>query len=358
MSLHARVQAFIAATPEGREPFDGLACDIARHQAALVPAVARLFEAEGVDAERLRDADAIPAVVTDAFRHRRIATHPEAQDTRVFETSGTSLGEEQRGRHPMRDLGSYVAGALAWGEAHLWPDLPPEELAFIGLVAPEDLAPRSSLTFMLARFAERMASASYHWDGETLDVAAVQAATTTTARPTLVAGTSFAFVHLLDSLGDTRLPLPPGSRVMQTGGFKGRSREIEATTLRRELAELFAIPEAMIVAEYGMTELSSQLYQISLRRHLGLPTPSGDPFGYAAPPWLRVTAVDPVSLQPVAPGEVGLARFVDLANVDSAVAIQTADRIRLGQGGLVELLGRAPGAPPRGCSLALEHLLS
>jgi hypothetical protein len=56
------------------------------------------------------------------------------------------------------------------------------------------------------------------------------------------------------------------------------------------------------------------------------------------------------------PGREGIARFVDLANVDSAVAIQTADRIRHVDGG-IELLGRTPGAPPRGCSLALEHLV-
>ena len=68
-------------------------------------------------------------------------------------------------------------------------------------------------------------------------------------------------------------------------------------------------------------------------------------------------AVDPLTLAPVAPGEVGLARFVDLANVDSSVAIQTSDRILVHEDGTLELLGRAPGATPRGCSLALEHLL-
>jgi hypothetical protein len=66
--------------------------------------------------------------------------------------------------------------------------------------------------------------------------------------------------------------------------------------------------------------------------------------------------VDPITLAPVPAGEVGLARFVDLANVDSAVAIVTRDRIRARDGG-IELLGREPGAPPRGCSLAVDALL-
>jgi hypothetical protein len=55
-------------------------------------------------------------------------------------------------------------------------------------------------------------------------------------------------------------------------------------------------------------------------------------------------------------GEIGLARFTDLGNVDSAVCVVTQDLVRRVDGG-VELLGRQPGATPRGCSLAIEALL-
>ena len=76
---------------------------------------------------------------------------------------------------------------------------------------------------------------------------------------------------------------------------------------------------------------------------------------FVEPPWLRVTAVDPITLAPVAEGEVGLARFTDLANVDSSLVVLTQDLVRRVPGGLV-LLGRRPGAPLRGCSLAAEAL--
>src|SRR5262249_55418295 len=114
---------------------------------------------------------------------------------------------------------------------------------------------------------------------------------------------------------------------------------------------------------YGMTELSSQLYEgtvVSATARHGV---------YFAPPWVRVTAVDPVTLAPAPAGAEGLARIVDLANVDSAVAIQTADRVRVLGEALnlsdrgpivttgVELLGRAKGAPPRGCSIAVDEML-
>jgi outer membrane receptor protein involved in Fe transport len=78
---------------------------------------------------------------------------------------------------------------------------------------------------------------------------------------------------------------------------------------------------------------------------------------YAAPPWVRVTGVDPETLAPVVEGDVGLARIEDLANVDSAVVVLAQDRIRRVAGG-VELLGRAPGAPPRGCSIAIDEMLT
>lgn len=343
-ALHRRVRRFIAAAMAGEPPgaFDELACDIARFQARAVGPVGRLWEAAGLS--EVRAASEIPAMPCDAFRLRRVAAHAPEDDARCFLTSGTTAGA--RGRHALRTTETYERGALAWGERMLWPD--ERALPMIVLASPEAIAPESSLTFMLARFAEALGGdVSWHYDGERVDVEGVVARATALKRPVLVAGTSFAFVHLSDTLGERRLPLPPGSRVMQTGGFKGRSREVAPAALRSLLAACFGVSEALVVGEYGMTELSSQLYQGGARG-LGADT-------YHAPPWVRVTPVDPVTLAPVA-GE-GLARIVDLANVDSSVAIQTADRVRLEADGSVRLLGRLPGATPRGCSLALEHLL-
>jgi len=77
---------------------------------------------------------------------------------------------------------------------------------------------------------------------------------------------------------------------------------------------------------------------------------------YVEPPWARVVPVDPETLAPVKHGDVGVARIEDLLNVDSAVAIVTADRVRRVKEGF-ELLGREAGAPPRGCSIATEEML-
>jgi hypothetical protein len=276
-------------------------------------------------------------------------------DARVFRTSGTSLGPGARGEHPLRTTATYELAALAWGARMLWPDR--ERLRALVLAPPLEDAPDSSLGFMLDRFAAHLGGpASWHvraraaqaeLDAPGFERACAEARAA--GEPAIVLGAAFAFVHLLEARPAANRRLPEGSRAMQTGGFKGRSREVPAEALRQEIAAMLGIPAAHVVGEYGMTELSSQLYEGTLAA-------AGAPGLYLPPPWVRVTAVDPATLAPLPEGAVGIARIVDLANVDSAVAVQTSDRVRVTARG-VELLGRAPGAPPRGCSLALDEML-
>lgn len=354
-ALHARVRAVIAASARGAaaEPFDAIALDLARYQAAHVAPVARLVRARGVDLARATSADVIPAVPCDVFRLARVAAHAPDADARVFRTSGTSQGREARGEHGMRTTATYEAAALAFGAAMLWPDGP--GLRAIALAPSVEEAPDSSLGFMIDLFSRALRGpASVHVVDGAIDLDGLERACAearAAGEPALVMGTSFAFVHLVDGRAGRDLALPPGSRAMQTGGFKGRSREVDADELRAAISAAFAIPEGAVVGEYGMTELSSQLYEATF-----VAPAIGRHGTYVAPPWVRVTAVDPATLAPLPPGEIGLARIVDLANVDSAVAIQTSDRVRVGEDG-VELLGRAPGATPRGCSIAIDELL-
>jgi hypothetical protein len=358
--LHARARTFIDESSAGRrttDDFDGLGLDIAAYQADRVPGYARLLTAARLsarDAKALRD---LPAVPTDAFRFARIAAHAPGDDAIVFRTSGTTASA--RGEHPLSTTKTYESAALAWGRWALFFDTPAEMTALI--VGPRAVGD-SSLGFMLDLFADRLASRTRHLqpkEGEPIERAALVAAldeACAAGAPAVVMGTSFAFVHALDALGGARFMLPPGSRAMHTGGFKGRSREVAPEVLRAEIASAFGLETGAVVGEYGMTELSSQLYEGTLRALRGLPTPRAAHGTFVAPPWLRVVAVDPETLVPLPEGETGILRFEDLANVDGAVAVQTADLGRC-HAGAVELFGRAPGAPPRGCSLAIEELL-
>ena len=86
-----------------------------------------------------------------------------------------------------------------------------------------------------------------------------------TCHPTLLFGTAFSFVHLLDYLAENNLSfqLPPGSRVMETGGYKNRSRTMPKTDLHQLITERLGVPPSHIICEYGMSELSSQAYMIA-----------------------------------------------------------------------------------------------
>ena len=83
-----------------------------------------------------------------------------------------------------------------------------------------------------------------------------------TRHSSLLLGTAFSFVHLLDYLVEKNLSfrLPPGSRVMETGGYKNRSRTMPKAELHQLITERLGIPSSHIICEYGMSELSSQAY--------------------------------------------------------------------------------------------------
>jgi hypothetical protein len=181
--------------------------------------------------------------------------------------------------------------------------------------------------------------------------------------PVLLLTTAFALVHWLDHRGARAQPtLPAGSRVMETGGFKGRVREVPRDELYARTSGALGIPRQAIVNEYGMTEMLSQFYEPVLME--------GDPGGLearrlVAPPWVRTRILDPLDLTPVPADTPGLLAHLDLANLDSAAYLLTED---LGMavpapagspfpGDGFRLLGRNPGSTPRGCSLSLEAWL-
>jgi hypothetical protein len=362
-SLHARVRRFATSGDAGA--FDALALDIARFQAEASPGFARLVASRG---RPLVSVDAIPAVPVAAFRLTRVAVHPPELDAARFETSGTTGSTS--GVHALRTTETYEALALGFGTRALRNTR--GRAVVVCLAPPPDARNASSLGFMMRLFArvwdgralhgdldgERAELARERWlvrDGaiEHEDLRRAAGLARDRGEPLVVLATAFALVALLDELGEEVVEAPPDSVVMVTGGYKGRSRAVEKGELRAAVARAFGVAREQVVGEYGMTELSSQLYEGTL--------PGAELSGpldvFLEPPWLRVVPVDPVTLAPVPPGELGIARFVDLGNVDSAVAIQTDDLVRRTGAG-IELAGRRAGAEPRGCSLALEALLA
>jgi hypothetical protein len=322
---------------------DALIEDLAAWQAERIPEYGRL-ERRGAWP---------PALPTDVFRFRRIAGHPEPDDVRVFVSSGTTSTE--RSVHSYQDLSLYDQAARTAARYMLFPDV--EKMALVLLAPHEDEVPGSSLDYMLARFSDWFGSSSaWVWRDGALDLDALSKTlrdAETSGQPVALLGTSFAFVHAEDGLGGRRFSLPAGSRVMQTGGYKGRSREVDADILLAAIGKRYGIEEPLIINEFGATELSSQMYETTLRDAI---YGSSGVRRLWVPPWMRATPVDPDSLEPVEGDQVGLLRLDDCANLDSVCCIQTADLARRSEDGIV-VLGRTRGAVPRGCSLAADQAL-
>jgi hypothetical protein len=322
---------------------DELIEDLARWQASRIPEYGRLR----------RHGAWPPALPTDVFRFRRIAAHPKEEDLRVFRSSGTTSSE--RSVHVYCDLSLYDFASRAAARQMLFPDV--DKLRLVILAPHEDEAPDSSLEYMLTRFSESFGrECTWAWRRGTLDLellSDVLRGAEGSGEPIALLGTSFAFVHVEDGLGDQRFDLPLGSRVMQTGGYKGRSREVDPEVLLAAISARYGITAPRIINEFGATELSSQMYETTLREDIeGSPGPRR----LWVPPWVRATPVDPDTLQPVEGKTVGILRIDDTANLDSVCCIQTADLGQRLDDGIV-VLGRAPGAAARGCSLAADRAL-
>jgi hypothetical protein len=357
-----RVRAFISKTrpdPDGDEEFNRLALALFRFQFEGVPIYRRLCQKRGIDPGSIRHWSLIPALPASAFKEHVVSSVAENERRRVFHSSGTAGSVPSRHFHNAASLSLYEASLLPWFERHFLCDsaaFDPSGAAFIFLTPSPVLAPHSSLVHMFETVRLKFGGAGSLYAGrlETdaswgLDFNQVNSALRDAIsgnRPVALLGTAFSFVHWLDDLaaGKIRLRLAAGSRIMETGGYKGRSRVVAKTELRRLMTKYLAVPESHIVTEYGMSELSSQAYDSVAGQ--GRP-PAGI---FQFPPWVRTQVISPETGAIVAAGETGLLRVFDPANIHSVMALQTED-LAVSRGDGFELLGRAESAEPRGCSL-------
>lgn len=269
----------------------------------------------------------IPPVPTVAFKELELTSIPKAERIKEFRSSGTTGQKPSRHFHSAESLRVY--------EASLGPPL--REHFFKGEMVPITLtphredAPHSSLVHMFGTL-KPFSVGRPDW---TVIGAAAGLVFRRVDRALAVMGTAFNFVQALDALKTESFTLKPGSKVLETGGYKGRSRDVSRKELHEMIRSRLGVQE--IVTEYGMCELSSQAYA----HEDGI---------FHFPPWARVRIVSPENGREVKDGEAGLVRVFDLANVWSVMAVQTEDLgVRRGHG--FELLGRASGAEARGCSL-------
>ena len=273
----------------------------------------------------------IPAVPARAFKLLPLSCCATDKAEAVFYSSGTTEGAPSR--HYLDKLALDLYGTSLRAGYERVTSGNPKLLAL--MQNPSD-APHSSLSHMLGV----LGSADYFWsDDDRARLVAVLDAAVAERQPICLFSTAFALLDLFDNTAEKRWTLPEGSAVIETGGFKGRSRQVTREELYDLVEERLGLHPPHVFAEYGMSEMASQYY-------------SDADHTFAGGHWVRARIIDPMT---DADAAEGVLRHYDLANWNSALAIQTQDVGRMEESGRFRLLGRSPDSDLRGCSLTMEE---
>ncbi len=359
MDLDQKIIDFIRKGTEHRdeEGFNRLALEVFALQFDKIPLYRRYCEKRGFTPGKINSWEEIPALPTEVFKAVDLSLVP-SQIIRTFVTSGTTRAEE-RGKVGYDEGGLRLMDATIEEAASsfLFPDRMKTTLL---ILAPSpEIAPHMVMAYGMNRLKDffglpqsRFLVGKEGFEVETL--LRELRSSEEEGMPVTLCGGSFGFVNFFDYCREKglRFRLPPGSRMLDAGGFKGRSREVNRDEFIREAEEILGIQREYAINLLGMTETASQFYDNTLRNFYRRINARN---AKVNPPWTRTVVVDPESLTPLQAGETGLLKHYDLANRGHILAIQTDDLGRITPEGF-EVFGRAKGEASRGCSLTIDEM--
>jgi len=307
--------------------FEARALEVFQFQLKNNAVYGAFVKALGTDTSRVTALAQIPFLPVRFFKSMEVKTgefEPEA----VFESSGTTGMISSR--HLVKDLSLYRESFTRGFELFYGPA---SEYCIIGLLPSYLERENSSLVLMvddLIRQSGHPQSGFYLNEFDKL--AAVLRELESREQKTLLIGVSFA---LLDFAEQYPIPLKH-TIIMETGGMKGRRKEMIRQELHAILQHSFSL--SAIHSEYGMTELLSQAYS------------KGEGI-YHCPPWMKILLRDDEDPLRVITSGSGVVNVIDLANIHSCSFIATDDAGKVYPDGSFEILGRVDGSDMRGCSL-------
>jgi len=339
------------------DQFNRLALRTFELQYDHIPLYQRYCERRGVTPKEVSSWEEIPPLPTDCFKAADLTLLP-AHTVSTFMTSGTTRPEE-RGRVHYDEGGLKLMDAtiLEAASTYLFPDGLKNLILIIA--PPPQRAPHMVMAYGMNHLKEHFGLPRSRFlveaDGfEVQDLVDDLRRSETEGTPTAIFGGSFGFVNFFDYCRQEglRFHLPFGSRCLDAGGFKGRSREVGRDAFLDSCEEFLGVPRGYCVNLLGMTEIASQFYDNTLcNLHKGVTAPRFK----VSPPWTRTMVVDPDTLEPLPAGEQGLLRHFDLANRGHICAIQTDDMGKQVENGF-EVYGRAHEGEARGCSLTIDEM--
>jgi len=313
--------------------FREVTLEIFRFQAMYNPVYRKYIHLLGINPSLVKDIKEIPFLPVAFFKDHTISIMNGPFET-VFTSSGTSGSSPSR--HPVPDLSIYKE-SFSRAFQHFYGDI--TAYCILALLPSYLERSGSSLIYMLDDLIKKTGckeSGFYLYEHDNLFKTLLTLGTQN--KKILLFGVSFA---LLDFAEKYELP-EMDITVMETGGMKGRRKEMVRKELHDFLKERFHV--VSVHSEYGMTELMSQAYS------------SGNGI-FRTPPWMRILvrdSYDPFSYPP--PGHTGGINVIDLANLYSCAFIETQDLGRLQPDGSFTVEGRYDHSDIRGCNLMVQEI--
>jgi len=311
--------------------FDQLALEIFDYQVRNCEVYARFVQNLGIDIRKIKNLDSIPYLPIEFFKSH-IINCSKAEPDIIFSSSGTT-GQIQS-RHYVKDIEFYIqsyrtAFNLFYGDI--------SKYTILALLPSYLEREGSSLIYMVNDLigSSQNPKSGYFLDNHDLLKQTLEQLNTSKT-PTILIGVTYA---LMDFAENHSIEFPE-LIVMETGGMKGKRREILRTELHEVLCEGFGVP--LIHSEYGMTELLSQAYS----KGSGI---------FQTPPWMKIKirdTNDPLTL--LGFESSGGLNIIDLANVHSCSFIATQDLGKCYPDGSFEVLGRFDHSDIRGCNLLVQ----
>ncbi|MDM8002481.1 MAG: acyl transferase [Bacteroidota bacterium] len=313
----------------GDKSFDRMALEIFRFQSAGCPVYREYISLLGVDPAEIDSIFGIPFMPISFFRDHTVITG-DGPAVKIFLSSGTT-GVKQSRHHVISpavyDESLEKTFRLFYGD--------PSGYAIMGLLPSYLEREGSSLIYMVNRLMQLSGNSAggFFLDDHDALFKAIDKARSAGLKVLLI-GVTFALLDLAEKHPRDLSDLI----IMETGGMKGRRREMIREEVHEILMNAFGV--SAVHSEYGMTELLSQAYS----KGEGL---------YLTPPWMKILirdSHDPMS-HSAEEGSSGGISVIDLANIWSCSFIATDDLGRMHAGGSFEVLGRYDHADIRGCSL-------
>lgn len=303
------------------------ALNIFRYQYAKNEIYHQWVNALNINIDKVTELYQIPFLPVSFFKNHQVVTgnfEPEV----IFTSSGTT--GTINSKHLVKELGLYTR-SFTEGFRHFYND--PGDWCIIGLLPSYLEREGSSLINMVGELIKLSGhSKSGFYLNEFERLAEVLKDLEAQKQKTLLIGVTFA---LLDFAEQYSMPLEH-TIIMETGGMKGRRREMVREEIHTFLQKQFTISD--IHSEYGMTELLSQGYSFGK----GI---------FNTVSWMKVLVRDEDDPLLIAEKGRGLINVIDLANVHSCSFIATDDVGRIFEDGSFEVLGRRDNSDIRGCSL-------